>query len=393
LGVLERIAEWFYKRVGLKGVIVSIAVFFWFFFPFLLWFQIYQWVGQDYFVLNWALLGLAFFILLVITVCYDFVRMRSFAKGLKKQLDKANSLYSDPTNPEIELQVRNGCRKVFAPYLHIPFLYSLGLDSIYSNSGTSTKITMRAFLGIFVIYLDYSVLTLFIMNRENIVQVINFLSPYLYTIPFSKETAGLAATNLLATVIVFLIIAVLYAVYRRSGTRGKPLQKAWDLTFQVFSGTHRLHALGIRVFAAPFDLIDRDYIAKYDNFTLTQDAPLLIEKAVEDVQVCDCKVIKWSNDINTLEDIKFLKKSIVEATNLPRAIKDYCLKASNSKALEHIKKQKVTVFCGIANGKCEVWGKVQFNEKKKCCRARFDFDGAKTKEYFDSILKINSGGF
>jgi hypothetical protein len=387
LGIAERIVEWFYNKGGVKAVIKAIGFCFWFLFPFFGWFEIYSWLGVNYFNPLAAWLGLIFLIFWAIYCSYVFIRLRDFELGIKKRIDAVNSLYTDPSNSDYEQQVRRGMRGVFAPYLHIPFLYDLGIDSFYNSKNKRSAMLARSIEIFLHVYLGYSLVTFLILYKETIAGFFAYISPLWTSSNYTNDLLNFIIQNQIWALLTFFIISVVYSYFLFRG-ESKVYASAWYMFNDAISLTNRIYFAAMTIFAYPFALWDKDYVLKIDCYTFPQDTPLLIEKAVEEIQaVDDCKVLKWSNDITNTDEVVELKKAIVNTAKLPQLIRDQCIKADATKALESIKQCRMTIYYGLAENKCEVWGKITYNAKEKCFEALFIFESKKTKVYFDEILK------
>jgi len=137
------------KKFGLRKIFGALSHLSWFILPFIVWIQIYQYLGQSFFVVEWAVIGL--FVLLIFFVFFALfsVQLTHLDKKLMRHIEHAKGVFNAPSDPKSEESFLKECHMFIIPYLHYSRMAISGVVGIFRGFGLRGRIVMR-FLQIVV---------------------------------------------------------------------------------------------------------------------------------------------------------------------------------------------------------------------------------------------------
>lgn len=387
--MLYHFAERVLRKFGVTILFKAVSVISWFFIPFLIWIQIYQLLGPNYFVSSWlAILGIVILIFYVIFTGLSLIQGTLLDIKLMKYIEYAKNIFSDPKDPESEKKFRIECSKFTVPYLHLPPMLRFSFRGYLSGLGTRFHVFRVAITPIIHIGVSYLLIVAFIHYQPfltqmwiNLVSEVEFLSKVNYVLQF------FARNIILLTIIAFCFSLFYFPLSLRKAHltfRNVVFETLCDI-FSIFT---RCTALGILIISSPWILKMRRRRLTFEPFTFPTSLPLIFQKSVYNIEHRICNVTKWSYIVKDEDDIAFLKKIIYQQTDIPLLIRWLCLQVNTQDALKSINESKPILYLGIIDNRCAIIGRITYMPDKKIFRAEFTFDNQFVKNEFKSIAEI-----
>jgi len=378
------------KRFGLRGVLKIVSTFSWFLLPFLIWIQIYRYLGKGYFLFFRGIPGLIISLVFIVILSLLFVNLNSLHERLMKHIEHAKDVFDNPADPKSEENFRTECHKFIVPYLYFPDVFLFGFSGVLREISMLGKVFLRFLQILFNLYLSYSVMVFLTTNKAYFNQIRAYVSSL---VPVSSELAlffQLFLENpifLIALLFLLSLYSNFFVSYVRQGYSTYS-RVFWDFTCDLVSVYMRVILLGACALGLPWYIRKKINSLTYKPFTFPVNLPLLIQKSVWNIEGKNCKVTRWSYVLEHENDIEILKQMIYLQEDIPYIIRAFSLGAEPRRAVNLIKAAEPTLYLGTMNKRCVILGRVEYVPLERLFRAEFFFDNRYIREEFKSIAEI-----
>lgn len=375
------------KDYGINKAFKAISFIGWFVFPFAFWFLVYQHFGPTFLTDNTILtisaiaciIYLITLLMVMIPTSFQIVRLDT---NMMKNVETVKQVFEDPTNQEAEDRLETELSKFIIPYLH----YSHTLTSGFFNMSASLSLPKRILLRIFQIflssYLSYSLLSFIVRNRQVIDNIIltisqnNLFSGFFEQInPFLQ----IFIQNPIPSTILAFILTLFFI-----GMVTRKVAAIDENLYEPFSIINKF-AISISVLAVLPKLGTRKRRYSLKPFTFWTELPLLMKKCVKNITKEECEITQLSYNFKTIDDVKILKRQILNQEDIPKIIRFICQKADCEQALQRITKSEPTLYFATNESKCVVLGRIEYDDEEKVYSAKFTFENEHLKKEFKDI--------
>jgi len=380
------------RKFGIRKILKALSELSWFFLPFLIWIQIYQYLGQSYFVDVLAMAGIVILLLFIAFVSLFCVQLARLDKKLMKYVEHAKTIFTEPLDIESEKKFRQECNMFIIPYLHYPSFITAGTISIFRGFGIFRRVVTRLLQITIHSYVSYSIVVFIIINQPFFNQIwahIFSSIPYL-----SQTTVALLPflrpffhNRIPSTGLIFLFsLYFTTSIVRRGYATYSGI--IWDILYDSFSIFNRILFVVATLSTLPWDIERRSKALKYEPFTFPTSLPLVIQQSVRNIENIECNVTKWSYLVEHEKDIEILKYVISVQKAIPMVIKFFCMRADSSVALKRIRESKPILYLGTIGDRCAIMGRIEYDSYRKIFRGKFFFDNRYIRNEFKSIAEI-----
>lgn len=382
------------KKFGFRGILDIISLASWFLLPFVIWLQIYNHIGQGYFILILAAPALVLIIPCFVYFIIQFGRILNLDRKLMRHVEHAKEVFDDPADSNTEQNFRQECNKFILPYLYYPKMVIFGISNLMPTKlNIRGRVIVRLLSAIIVVYTSYAMFVFIITNQSYFNHIWTFLAP---VVPYSHEIT-FAGRTFLQNPMVAISLLFLLSLYSHSAIsyvrKGIVTYSAifWDVVLDVFSIFLRLLNAIVLLSIVPFLLKRKGYSLKYEPFTFPTKLPLVIQKSVWNIERVICNVTEWSRVVSNEKDIEELKMMIAERKEIPSLIRFLALKANPRKILNLVGERNPTLYLGTIDKRCSVLARVEYDQDERMFRAMLVFDNQHVRDEFKSIAEIEIG--
>lgn len=378
------------KGIGFAKIARSVSFLAWLILPFWIWRIVIQFVGDEMFVWNLALPGLALllFFLFVMTA-QGYLWKRHEFRIMKLVEKRASAAFSDPEDPEKAKEFKEECRKFILPYTYqLPF----------SLSGMAEAIRM-SFMSVFInalvnLYMSYSFMTLLIVYQSEVRKLLVGLASIVYeTLPFDLHFyVQWSIDNIWISLGVFWMLSLYYDpalfLVQKSGQIRIPKFRMVFLyltTIPILAV--RVTICVMRVLTIPILLAERARAVKVAPFVDPLTLREIVQRTIQNVEGRSCDVSRWSEKIETEADAERMRKDTIKDRSTPILLRILAKVSRPRDLLEKIKEMQPMTYIGVHNERCVFLGTVLYDPIQRIRRGEFYFDTTYLKNEFLLIYK------
>jgi hypothetical protein len=377
-----------YRILGWRGLFGIITTLSWFFFPFLLWYQLYLWVGQSFPLFGWAFLGIVVVLVSIALSSFFSVKLILLRTKMAKHVENAKRMFDDPANPTSEENFHRECGKFIIPYLHYPHVYVLGFAGSVKRQQLWSKIVIRSFQLFLHFFPSYLTIVFLINSQSNLNQASVLFSSILRWSPQLLGMLTVLHQNLILLVVTSFFFSSYFSIQITRVFSPFP-GYVFDVITDCFSVFNRLTFLGTLVVSSPWVIRERTSTLVFSPFTFQpMTVKEVMQRSVENIEQTECQVTVWQYEVNNTSDVRDLKRMIFESTDIPSLVRDFCLEASDEEMLKTVNESKPVLYLGTIDKRCSIIGRVIYDAKARIYRATFAFDNHYVRDMFRSIAKI-----
>jgi len=380
------------KKFGVRTILGALSGLAWFFLPFIVWVQIYQYLGQSFFVGSWAIPGIVILLFQVVFLSSFSVQLIRLDKKLMKHVEHAKSVFADPSDLKSEENFRQECNKFIVPYLHYPRLFPSGFHAVFGGFGSLRRVVFLLLQALGASYLSYALMVFLTTYQSFLGQI---CTRAFSSIPYLLKTAdsllpyfsSFFQNPIPSTALIFLISLYSTSSFLRQGF-ATYLDFVLNILIDSFSIAAKVSFLGASLASLPWLIKERSSTLKYEPFTFPISLPLIIQQSVRNIENKECNVTKWAYLVKDESDIERLKYAILSQKDFPSLAKLICSRADSEVALDSIRKAQPILYLGIIENRCSIIGRIRYDPFEKMFRGSFRFDNQHVRKQFKSIAEM-----
>jgi len=368
------------KKIGLLRILKTISAIAWFILPFLVWENIRQSIGNVYFRVTWGIPGIALLLFGAALAGLQVYLVRSYEFRLMKRVEHARNMFDNPADPENEIKFRRECENFIAPYAVAEPMAMAGIRGLPILS-THSKIYNLSW--IINLYLSYSLFALIGFLHDYIRQAILFISSLHYFFPTFFEW-------MFQNWFLFIIATLLLSLYYDPIVA---LRDLWPSKSQIplyvrglFNLEGRVNLLSGELAKIPALVKELKYVARYRPFVDPQTLPIIVQRAVQNIEERSCNVSRWEEVVDE-EHIKEHKDMFMKDPRVPWIAKIVVRWASPRDILKNIQESRPLLYLGTVENRCVFLGLIQYDNRAKLRVAKFYFDNTNIRGEFMLIMK------
>jgi hypothetical protein len=376
------------KKIGLRRFLILVAFVCWFLIPFLIWYQLYLWIGQNFLLFDWAFLGVVVILAFTMVIAYWRVKLILFREKMVKHVEHAKQMFADPANPTSEENFRRECGKFIVPYLHFPHVFVLGFANMIRKGRLAKKIGLRVFQLFLHFFISYLFVVFLISIQSNLNRASTLFVSALTYFPSINNIFVILLHNLILVIIASAFVSSCFSIEANREVVPFP-NYVFDVFYDYFSIFNRLVILGATLISSPWEIRENMSTLTYSPFTFQPTTVTeIIQKAVDNIEQTECQVTVWKHEVKSASDVIDLKNMISETVAMPSNVKSFCLAASDEEILKTINNSRPILYLGIIDKRCSIVGRVIYDKTVRIYRGTFTFDNKYVKNMFKSIADI-----
>jgi len=371
MGILEETLK-VLKEIGLLRAAKVVSFLAWLILPFWIWFIILQLLGNQFFVLNLAIIGILLFILESVFIIAQRYFWRIHEFKIMKLIESAGAFFREPDNKQKAEEFKEDCRKFVLPFtFHLPFTLSVVTKMLASPP----RFILSRIEGFFLSYSIVTFLVVFGKELQRLVVALSSIFPT--TIPL--QLADLAIHNLWVSLGILWISSLYYdainSLLRKGKSFGITKRSAVFLHISsVYDLPSRIILSASKLFLIPVFFAERNRAFMCDPFIDPLTLPRIVQRTILNIEGKSCDISRWGEDVNSDSDVDKIKELVKKDHRSPFLLKFFVRMSDSKDVFTKIEQTQPITYVGVHEDRCIFLGHVHYNPIERIRQGRFYFD-------------------